>query len=89
MTTVIVVFPVAERSVSEHLTRDKCVANEREAMFEMAHFLGDANSGRTLQILEAFLRKLHATKSYTPNIRLRLPARSGNLAAQSRLSKTE
>ena len=80
MTTVIVVFPVAESSISEHLTHDECGANELEAMFEMAHLLGYSNSVRTLQILEAFLRKLHATKSYTTNIRLRLPAPSGNLA---------
>ena len=39
MTTVIVAFPVAESSMSEHLTHDECGANEREAMFEMAHFL--------------------------------------------------
>jgi hypothetical protein len=39
MTTAIVVISVAESSILEHLTRDKCDANERKAMFEMAHFL--------------------------------------------------
>jgi hypothetical protein len=62
MTTVIVAFPVAESSMSEHLTHDECGANEREAMFEMAHFLGYANSARTLQVLETFMWKLHATR---------------------------
>jgi hypothetical protein len=59
---VVAVSPVAKSSISEHLTHGECDANELEAMFEMAHFLGDANSARTSQILEAFLQKLHATR---------------------------
>jgi hypothetical protein len=53
---------MAESSISEHLTRHECGANERKAMFEMAHILRYANSARTLQILEALLRKFHATR---------------------------
>jgi len=76
MTTVIVFFPVAESSILEHLTHDKCGANEREAMFEMTHILGYANSARTSQILSMhFCGSCTRRGSYSPKIRLR-PARA-------------